>query len=455
MTQQPRFGKHRLRPSPARHRLSPRGSRLLVTGVLALCFVSLLASMWTAHEIAKSGAVDGVSAARPVLREAGSPDGAQVPRKPIATRGARLNPPLSTDGAQIVDSTGAPVRLTGINWFGAETENQVVHGLWSRPYTDLIDQVVDLGFNTIRLPYSNDMLRDAEPVSGIDFGQNPQLAGSAPLQVMDKIIDYAGEAGLVVILDRHQPSAEGQSALWWTDEVSEEVWIEDWVFLAQRYADDPWVIGADLDNEPHNDPEGSACWACGEPDRDWHAAAERAGAAIQEENEDWLILVQGVQSVEGSSDTWWGGNLSRVAQTPVELPVANKVVYSPHEYGTSMYEQDWLVGDGSAQDLPARWDEQWGYLIKGDIAPVLVGEFGSTLEDPRDQQWMDTLLTYLGEGPSGASFMYSSLNPNSAETGGILQDDWTSVADERYAALAPYLGGPLTKNLVPRASTSR
>ena len=38
---------------------------------------------------------------------------------------------LSTRGNQIVDATGATVRLTGINWFGMETDNKTFHGLWA------------------------------------------------------------------------------------------------------------------------------------------------------------------------------------------------------------------------------------------------------------------------------------------------------------------------------------
>ena len=44
---------------------------------------------------------------------------------------------LHTSGNKIVDSTGATVRLTGINWFGMETDNKTFHGLWvGRPRLD-------------------------------------------------------------------------------------------------------------------------------------------------------------------------------------------------------------------------------------------------------------------------------------------------------------------------------
>src|SRR4051795_3591164 len=38
---------------------------------------------------------------------------------------------LHTSGNKILDSTGATVRLTGLNWFGMETDNKTFHGLWS------------------------------------------------------------------------------------------------------------------------------------------------------------------------------------------------------------------------------------------------------------------------------------------------------------------------------------
>src|ERR1043165_1467085 len=69
---------------------------------------------------------------------------------------------LHTSGNKIVDSTGATVRLTGLNWFGMETDNHTFHGLWAgRPatWTQQIQHMAQLGFNTIRVPYTGDSLR--------------------------------------------------------------------------------------------------------------------------------------------------------------------------------------------------------------------------------------------------------------------------------------------------------
>ena len=107
---------------------------------------------------------------------------------------------------------------------------------------------------------------------------------------MDKIISYASQIGLRIILDQHRPDANSQSALWYTAAYPESRWIADWQMLATRYKDNSMVIGADLHNEPYT----PACWGCGEKTVDWRLAAERAGNAILAINPNWLIFVEGV-----------------------------------------------------------------------------------------------------------------------------------------------------------------
>ena len=62
-----------------------------------------------------------------------------------------------TKGAQIVDEANQPVRIAGINWFGFESNTFVVHGLGQRDYHDLLKQVKTLGYNTIRIPFSDQL----------------------------------------------------------------------------------------------------------------------------------------------------------------------------------------------------------------------------------------------------------------------------------------------------------
>jgi endoglucanase len=341
-----------------------------------------------------------------------------------------------TSGNLIVDSSGQPVRIAGINWFGFETGNFVVHGLWVRDYRDMLSQIKSLGYNTIRLPYSNQMFNPGVTPNSIDFsnGRNADLQGLSPLGVMDKIVAYAGQIGLKIFLDRHRPDSGAQSALWYTSSVPESRWLSDWQMLAGHYANNPTVIGADLHNEPH-DP---ACWGCGNVTVDWRLAAERAGNAILSVNPNWLIIVEGVQTVNGFS-YWWGGNLQGAGANPVRLNVANRLVYSPHDYPADVFNQTWFSDPTFPNNMPGIWNANWGYLRANGTAPVLLGEFGTKLDDQSDQQWFTAIINYLGTtGAHGAddfSWTFWSWNPNSGDTGGILQDDWVNVNTNKDSQL--------------------
>jgi endoglucanase len=343
---------------------------------------------------------------------------------------------LSTQGSKIVDSSGSEVALTGLNWFGMETGTFAPHGLWSRNWEEMLDQVKEMGFNTIRLPYSNQLFDPGSKVGeGVDFGLNPDLKGLTPLQLMDKIVVGAGERGLKVLLDQHRPDSNAQSKLWYTDKYDEKRWVSDWVALASRYKGNDTVIGADL----HNEPAGDATWGTGDPRTDWRMAAEKAGNAIQEVNPDWLIVVEGIEKSSGTANDWYwmGGNLTDAGKNPVRLKLPNKVVYSAHDYGPGVYNQSWFIDKTFPNNMPSIWNAHWGYLVKQNVAPVLLGEFGGrSVGSDVEGTWQRNLIPFL-KG-SGVSYTYWCLNPNSGDTGGVLKDDWKSVDQDKLKLLSSY-----------------
>ena len=362
---------------------------------------------------------------------------------------------LHTAGAQVLDANNNPFRIKAVNWFGLETPNCAPHGLWSIGLDSGMAQIAGFGFNTVRLPYSNQCIEQTGPVSGIDATRNPTLQNKTPLQIMDAVVASAKAHGLRVILDRHRPDSGSQSELWYTAAYPESTWISDWVMLARRYAHEPAVIGADLHNEPH----GTACWGCGDPARDWAAAATRAGNAVLAADPTLLILVEGVERQNDGSTTWWGGGLGDVATHPISLAIAHQLVYSPHDYPASIYGQSWFSTANYPTDLPTVWNRNWGYLQKNDVAPVLLGEFGTKLETTSDRQWLSTLVSYLNS--TGMGFAYWSFNPNSGDTGGLVKDDWTTPQIAKLTALQPLLGwsAPSTPtaagtNTTPRPTTT-
>jgi endoglucanase len=365
--------------------------------------------------------------------------GAIVPNSPDAGRPGWLH----TSGAQIVTADGAPFTIKAISWFGLETSNCAPHGLWTIPLDDGMRQIAAMGFTTVRVPFSNECLA-ASGSTSIDRTANPALADLAPLELLDATVASAGAAGLSVILDRHRPDSGAQSELWYTPQYSEEQWIADWRMLAGRYRDDSTVIGVDLHNEPH----GPACWGCGDPATDWRAAATRAGNAVLEVNPNLLVIVEGVERQPDGTTTWWGGGLAGVADAPVELAIPGRVVYSPHDYPASVYAQKWFAAADYPAGLEAIWERNWGYIATRGIAPVLLGEFGTTYRTDSDRQWLKSLVGYLDR--TGMSFSYWSFNPNSGDTGGIVADDWRTPQQDKLDALRPILDPvPRAENPVP------
>ena len=248
----------------------------------------------------------------------------------------------------------------------------------------------------------------AAQVLELPYGDGADLQGLNALQILDKIITYAGSLNLKIILDNHRSeagdSAEG-NGLWYTSSYPESAWLNDWTALATRYLNNPTVIAIDLRNEPHNAYNGGACWDCGGV-YDWHLAAQRAGNAVLAINPNLLIVVEGVDAYNGDY-YWWGGNLLGVQKSPVTLGIPNQLVYSAHDYGPQLYQQNWFNGTTTPATLNSVWTNHWGYISQNNIAPVWLGEFGTTNNSsdiqnstPGSQgQWFQTLIQYLTANP--------------------------------------------------------
>ncbi len=334
--------------------------------------------------------------------------------------------------SELVDTSGCQVQLTGVNWFGFETSTFAPHGLWARNLQDMLKQIASTGFNTIRLPFTNQLFDPANKPNGINYQLNPDLKGLQGLALMDRVVQGARNVGLKIILDRHDPTADLRPPLWYTNQMPQARWIQDWVMLAQHYRGNDTIIGADLANEPH----GPATWGDGNPSTDWRLAAEQAGNAILAVSPDWLIIVEGIEQYHGDA-YWWGGNLEGAGQYPVRLSVADKLVYSAHDYGPEVYKQSWLKASNFPNNLPEVWQQHWAYLQKVGTAPVFMGEFGGgSMGQDAEGVWQRSLISFLKT--NNISYAYWAWNPDSGDTGGILQNDWKTVNQSKLDVLNAY-----------------
>ena len=340
-----------------------------------------------------------------------------------------------TSGNQILDSSGNPVRIAGINWYGFETPDEIAHGLWVQDYHTVINDIKTLGYNTIRIPISNQMIETPIEPQNLAFQSNTgpintDLKGLNALQDLQAIVTAAGQAGLKVIIDDHRSEA-GESAeqdgLWYTSTYTSQSWVNDWVTIAKMFAGNPTVIGFDLRNEPHT-PAGDtyaqgATWGTGSATTDVRLAYEQAGNAILGVDPNALIFCEGISEFPDSSassgfdGTWWGGDLQGVAQFPVTLSSPGHVVYSAHDYGPNLFQQTWFNSSTTPASLDAVWSKFWGYIYTQGTAPVWVGEFGTdnTASDVESSsagsqgQWFQSLVSYIA-GNQWMGWTYWALN---------------------------------------------
>lgn len=396
-----------------------------------------------------------------------------VPTRPahVSVRRGAVTGYWHTSGARILDAKGHLVRIAGVTWYGMESAYWAPAGLDFQRYTTIMNLVKSLGYNTIRLPLSNELI-ESNPIVTQHIKANPALQGMHALRVLDTIVSYARKLGLKIILDDHISLAERPKTvnnldepLWYTPRYPESAWIADWKTLARRYQGNSTVIGFDLRNEPHTGGPGpwnlhaylhqGATWGPyrGVDNRatDWRLAAERAGNAILSINPHLLILVEGIQlypdpSQPGGVDSgWWGWNFSMVKFYPVTLKVPHQLVYSPHDYGPWKWNMAWFPKNTYATQVNI-WHTKWAYLLDNPrasySAPVLLGEFGTCTNNPQcvddvrqgnQAQWFHFLLTFFRQYPQVGWDFYAlngtNANDNPANNG-LLTPHWDVVANE-------------------------
>ncbi len=353
----------------------------------------------------------------------------------LAGQGGYLLPSgyLHTRGNQIVDDNNIPVRIDAVGWWGANAAGGALQGLANTSYRTLMNDAKADGFNTLRIAWGDSTLNQIPQSGQINYSQNSNLRGLSNLQIFQKVVAYAGQIGLRVIFDHHDNDGQaGQQAngLWFdsgpgsdgtdgrgtTGTVTAQQFQRDWVALASTFKGNSTVIGYDLDNEPTS--VGHINWGQGGP-TDIQAMYSIVGSAVEAADPGALIIAEGPQEY-GAPRRGSGmdpnvaapeGNLTGVKTKPVRITVdgqavINEVVYSVHEYpyGISGVRPD------SGPVAIQRMNRAWGFVETDNIAPVWVGEMGSSLDGTNDgnpesvageQAWANTMIGYF-DGQDGA-----------------------------------------------------
>ena len=387
---------------------------------------------------------------------------------------------LHAEGSRLYDMNGKEVWITGANWFGFNCSENCAHGLYARDVDDMLQSIADHGINTLRLPISSELLVSwmngkPNPVSSVQASYNPPQdvvgedgtitpAGKYgdinrdfvesdgktlknSMEIFDIIMQKCKKYGIKVFIDVHSPDANNSGhnyELWYGKAgVTTDVWIDSLVWLADKYKNDDTLLAYDLKNEPHGkgqEGDAAAKWDGSKDENNWAYAATRCAEAILEVNPHALILVEGVeQSLSGAQEgdywgmpdrkenspyigAWWGGNFRGARDNPIKPKQGtSQIVYSPHDYGPSVYAQTWFDKDFDTDSLlKDYWYDTWAYINAEDIGPELIGEWGGHMDGKANQKWMELLRNYMINHHINHTFW--CLNTNSGDTGGLWDD---------------------------------
>lgn len=394
---------------------------------------------------------------------------------------------LHAVGSRLYDKDGNEVWLTGANWFGLNCSENVPHGLYAADCDEFLSNVADRGINIIRFPISTELIYswmngDPNPVQSVQAGYDPPYVDinrdfvledgktlKTSEEIFDIIIQKCKKYGIKALIDIHSPHSDNSGHnynLWYGKEtkdgtmITTDIWIDTLVWLADKYKNDDTILAYDLKNEPHGKGQegtSAAKWDGSEDENNWAYAATKCANAILDVHPNALILIEGVEQylrndsfTWGQPDSesnppyyagWWGGNLRGVKDYPIDLGSDSRnsqIVYSPHDYGPSVWPQTWFQKDFTTQTLlDDYWYDTWAYINDQDIAPLLIGEWGGHMDGAENQKWMELLRDYMIDNHINHTFW--CLNPNSGDTGGLLSYDFLTWDEEKYGLFEPSL----------------
>jgi endoglucanase len=349
--------------------------------------------------------------------------------------------PLHTSLDQIVDRHSRPISLLSVNWYGFDQKDFVAGGLDHASLDEIADQIVAMGFNSVRLPWANETLEKDPIVAAAKVSANPLLAGKRSMELMDVVIAALTRRHIMVILDNHMSDAdwccsnEDGDALWSNALYTEAQWIADWQTIVTRYRDNPLVIGADLRNELR----GTATWGGTDAATDWRAAAIRGGNAVLAVNPHLLIFVEGPK---------YSTDFTAVAAHPIELSVAHRLVLSPHSYSIGHTYKNY-------EEAAAALHREYDPLLHAQMKlPLWVGEFGNCTRGDcaaSGADWLRWFARFCNEnGIRNVSYWALNATQSSGRTRvydqpegyGLLTTDWQRIQSPEIVRTLQSISNP-------------
>jgi parallel beta-helix repeat protein len=289
--------------------------------------------------------------------------------------------------------------LDGPTFFGS--------GSAGPPYTqDDFNKLASWGANYVNISHPGLFTENAPYVLDIDIQHN-----------LDSLLMMIARANMFAVIScRTGPGRSEFTFYWgedddwfdasyyndqvWKEQAAQDGWVDMWRYTADRYKNNPVVIGYDLMVEPNSNEIWLNLW---EPDEfyraygntlyDWNQLFPRITASIREKDPYTPILIGGMA-------------YSNVEWLPYVIPTGDlRTIYTVHQYEPFVYthqepplkksypgffDTDW---DGIKDQFNRTWIENLLLTVESfkntHQVPVAVNEFGIMRWEPGSADFMD------------------------------------------------------------------
>jgi len=269
----------------------------------------------------------------------------------------------------------------GINFYGLETPSKKLVCTWENPVSYYIDKLHDLGFNSIRLPFSLQYVREG------NFSQMDELFSS--------IQKYPN---MKIVLDMHRVFSSHQGPVPTDGGTTMVQFLDGWCTIIERYIQNPQFVGIDVFNEYQ-----------GTDNKYWNNILRTIVTHIEHKYPNRFTYFVG--------GTHWGGSLNGI--NIEDLPFHDRIKYTIHKYvfstsGNSR-DVDWNYSFGDLKDIPGK---------------ISVGEWGFISDKPNEVQWAKEFVEYLKKHNIHDNFFWTIAH--SGDTGGLWKDDCINIDMDKY-----------------------
>lgn len=270
--------------------------------------------------------------------------------------------------------------IKGINWFGFETEYKNLMCSWAHSIEWNLQTMRNIGFNYIRLPFSEEFVKEGNWMH------------------MDEFFEKSQQFDMKVVLDFHRLHSTHQSFQPYDEEFTFDEFLYSWKTILDRYKHYPNLVAVDIFNEYQ-----------GSNYVEWNNLARQIVNFIESNFPGRFDYMVG--------GTNWGGNIHYMDLS--DLPFSDRIRYSVHKYWFSDAEP---------------YEEKWNYSF-GDHTPVVnVGEWGYKSDEAEEVKWAKDFVDYLIDHDLRDTFFWT-WSWNSGDTGGILLENCESIDYEKMNLL--------------------